>query len=298
MRKQKCAVGFVFIGIQIGATVWSQGITSSVPDRMIVEQKQALVARLLGDSKITEGSVRSNRDAREKLASAAQHAVRAQAQLEKGEVAEADRSLNDAMQQISGARSLVSEPALRAGADSMRYTELLQSIEVLETSYLRNIERRSAWLAEAGDEDLKRVKILVGRAKSIASVGQVADANAELVKAQRDMISSYNKLLGASPLIYDLRFDSTQEEYKYEADRGRDYEGLVPVAIMEYKPTQELVARINQLLGESRALSAEAKVEAQRAQFKSAILKQRQATAKLQRALEFAGIVVPQVIPN
>jgi hypothetical protein len=298
MRKQKFAVGLAIVGIQTCATVWPQGLVSSVPDRAIVEQKQALVARLLDDSRITDSSMRSNRDARDKLTAAAQHAGRAQAQLEKGEIAAADRLLNDAMRHISSARSLVFESAHRATAEHVRYTELIQSIEVLEASYLRNIERRSAWLAEAGDEDLKRVKIFVGRAKDMAAAGQVTAANAELIKAQRDMISSYNKLLGTAPLIYDLRFQSVEEEYKYETERGRDYEGLVPVAIMEYGPVPESLARINQLLDESRALAAAARVDGQKGQFKNAILTQRRATAKLQRALELAGIVVPQTLPN
>ncbi|MEQ1515162.1 MAG: hypothetical protein ABL931_01580 [Usitatibacteraceae bacterium] len=287
------------IVLPISMQLLAQTPTPSVPDRAIVEQKRALVERILADSQrldVAPGGKAS--EVKEKFVSATQHVRRAQVQLEKGEIAAADRSLNDAMRQISSARSLVSQPDIRKNTEQLRFTELLQSIEVLEASYLRNVERRSAWLAEVGDEDLKRVKILVTRAKNMASTGQLPEANAELIKAQRDMIASYNRLLGTAPLIYDLRFATAEAEYKYELERGRDYEGLVPVAILQYKPARDTLVSINRMVDESRALTSQARLDAGGRRYQSAIAAQRQAIVKLQRALELAGIVVPQLIPN
>lgn len=301
MKKQKLAVWLVFAATQACTTAWAQAPSTSAPDRAVVEQKRTLVERLLSESKIADGEVRGrSAEAREKLSSAMQLVTRAQAHLDKGEIAAADRLLNDAMRHISVARTLAIKPGARTGEEETRFGEIIQSIEVLEASYLRNVERRSAWLAEVGDEDLKRVKILVDRAKTMASSGRLREANAVLVKAQRDMISSYNGLLGTAPMVivYDLRFNTLEEEYQYESERGRDYGGLVPVAIHEYNPPSEALATINWLVDESRALAAEAKLDAQGKQFQRAILTQRQAITKLQRALELAGIVVPQVIPN
>ena len=139
---------------------------------------------------------------------------------------------------------------------------------------------------------------MVSRAKALASAGQVAKANAELVKAQRDMLASYNGLLGTAPLVYDLRFVSPEEEYKYELERGRDYESLVPVAITQYRPTREKLVHITRLVDESHAQIAQARFDANSRQFASAIENQRQAILKLQQALELAGIVVPQIIAN
>jgi hypothetical protein len=72
----------------------------------------------------------------------------------------------------------------------------------------------------------------------------------------------------------------------------------VPVAIVDYKPSRESVATIERLAEESRALATQARVHAEKGQFQFAIQSQREAIVKLQRALEVAGIVVPQRIPN
>ena len=299
MNARQLAGVVTFISIQACASAVVQTASASAPERAIVEQKQALVARILADSPIAESIAGgTNAEAKEKLAAATRLHKRAQLQLEQGHIAAADQALNDAMRNISKARSLVAAPNILANAEQTRYTEVLQSVEVLEKSYQRNVERRSAWLAEVGDEDLKRVKILVNRARGMASSGQFREANAVLVHAQRDMISSYNGLLGATPLVYDLRFASAEEEYKYETERGFAYEGLVPTAIQEYAPKRELVTVIDRLVVESRALAAHARSHAQKRQFPNAIQSQREAIIKLQRALEVAGVVVPQRIPN
>ena len=299
MKMRQLATGLAFIAMQTCVPALAQTALQPVPDRMIVEQKSALVARILADSLIPDSSSgATGAEAKQRLTKAAGLYKRAQTQLEKGRIAAADRSLNDAMRNVSKARTLLAGAVARTNAEQMRHGELQQSIEVLELSYQRNVERRSAWLAQVGDEDLKRVKILVNRAREIASSGKLREANAVLVKAQRDMISSYNTLLGTAPLVYDLRFGSTEEEYKYELERGRAYEGLVPAAIQEYKPKSELVMAIDRLVEESRALVAHAKSHAEKKQFPNAIQSQREAIAKLQQALEVAGVVVPQRIPN
>lgn len=303
MNMRQLAGALTIIAIQACVPVVAQvaPMPVPVPERAVVEQKRALVARILTDSPTANGVVGGmSTEAQEQLASAAHLQKRAQAQLEKGEIAAADRSLNDAMRHITRARSLASGPGLRAGAEQTRYTDLLRSIEVLKVSYLRNVERRSTWLAEVGDEDQMRVQIHVNRAKAMAASGQVAEANAVLVKAQRDMISSYNGLLGTAPMVivYDLRFNSEEEEYKYESERRQDYQGLVPVAIQEYKPRRESLAKIYRLVDESSTLAASAGLQAEKKQFQNAVQLQRRAIAKLQQALELAGIVVPQHLPN
>lgn len=299
MKMRQLAVVFSFIAMQTCVTVLAQTAPVPVPERAIVEQKQVLVARILADSPISARVAGgTNADAKQNLARAARLHKQAQVQLEKGQITAADRSLNDAMRSISKARRLVAAPGIRENAEQQRHAELLQSIEVLEMSYQRNVERRSKWLAQVGDEDLQRVKILVNRAREIASSGQFLAANAVLVGAQRDMISSYNRLLGAAPLVYDLRFATAEDEYKYETERSRAYEGLVPAAIQEYQPSRDSVSRIDKLVAESRVLVAHARSHAEKKQFSSAIRSQHEATSKLQNALEVAGVVVPQIIPN
>jgi tetratricopeptide (TPR) repeat protein len=299
MNARHFAGGLALVAFHTLLAAPVQAATAGAPERALVEQKHALVARILADSAKAESNVHiAGTEAKRQLTKATAMHERAKVQLEKGEIAAADRSLNDAMRLISKVRNQAADTDLRRSAEQSKYSQLMQSVETLESSYFRNVERRSAWLAEVGDEDLKRVKILVNRAKAMASSGKYADAIATLVKAQRDMVSSYNGLLGTAPLIYDLHFATAQEEYKYESERVKDYEGLVPVAIVDYKPSRESVATIERLAEESRALATQARVHAEKGQFQFAIQSQREAIVKLQRALEVAGIVVPQRIPN
>ena len=301
MNTRQLAIVVTFIACQACAPILAQAGPASVPDRNGVAQKQALVARFLADSTpVDSGASPASTEAHRQLAKAGDLHERARAQLEKGDLAAADQSLNEAMRIISSVRERTVGPGIRESTEQARHAQLVQSIEVLQMSYLRIVERRSSWLAEVGDEDLKRVRILVNRAKAMASSGQLIEANAVLVRAQRDMILSYNGLLGTAPMVivYDLRFSSGEEEYKYELERTQDYEGLVPVATQEYKPTRELMTSIDRLLTESRALAAHARSLAEQKQFMSAIQRQREAIAKLQHALEVAGVVVPQRLPN
>jgi tetratricopeptide (TPR) repeat protein len=301
MNNRKLAGILAFVATQTCTTALAQAVVPFAPDSATVEKKRAMVERILTDPVIADTIAHGkNADAREKLASAKLLLERAQKLFQIGDVAAADRSLNDALRHISSARGLTSAAGILGNVEQTRYSELIQSIEVLEASYLRNVQQRSTWLAEVGDEDLKRVKILVDRAKALAVSGRFADANGVLVKAQRDMISSYNGLLGTAPMVivYDLRFNTPDDEYKYEVERARDYEGLVPVAILEYKPARDSLTKIDQLVGESRSLTAEARSHAQKSQLQNAIMIQRGAIVKLQKALELAGVVVPQHIPN
>lgn len=301
MNTRPFAIVVTFIVSQACVSVLAQTRQVTVPDRMGVEQKQVLIARILADSAaLTAGMKPLSADARKQLALAEDLHQRAKSQLERGDIAAADQALNEAMRVIGKVRDRTVDPGIVASTEQTRHTQLMQSIEALQSSYLRLVERRSSWLAEVGDEDLKRVRMLVNRAKGMASSGQMNEANSVLVKAQRDMILSYNGLLGTAPMVivYDLRFSSGEDEYKYELERTQDYEGLVPVAIQEYKPPQETLTLIDRLLTESGAFAANARSLAEQKQFTSAIQGQRQAIAKLQHALEVAGVVVPQRLPN
>lgn len=300
MSVRQLTSGLALIAFLASAAVPAQAGPASTPDRAVVAQKSMLVARILADSAANANSWEhaGMAEGQKHLARAGALHKRAQVQLEKGEIAAADRSLNDAMRLLSKVRNRVADSRLWKSAEQARFTQLVQSIETLELSYLHNVGRRSAWLAEVGDEDLKRVKILVDRAKTMAASGRVMEANAALIKAQRDMLNSYNVVLGTAPLVYDLRFGSAEEEYRYESERGKDYEGLVPVALKENAPTREAVALIERLVDESNMLTATGRTQALHRQFSTAISNQREAIAKLQQALELAGIVVPQRLPN
>lgn len=299
-------MSFRYVGVMLALSLveccmpaFAQSAPAAAPEHAVVAQKSTLVARILADSIAVDGGAHAAAaDVERQLSRAASSYKRAQAHLDKGEVSAADRALNDAMRVLSKVRNRNADPGLQQNAEQTRYNQLVQSVESLEVSYMRNVERRSSWLAEVGDEDLKRVKILVNRAAELAAAGQLSQANTALLKAQRDMLSSYNGLLGTAPLVYDLQFASAEEEYRYEVERGRDYDGLVPVAITQFRPAREAVALIDRLVGESRAIVAKARTQAEQKQFPAAIQSQRDAIVKLQQALELAGIVVPQRLPN
>lgn len=295
--KQPICFAILAVVVLHSAVVGAQVSPAQLPERTIIEQKKTLVSRILADSPLTDSILRGmSGEAREQLEEANRTHQRALRELERGDLSAADRSLNDAMRHIGRARSLEPNMNLRLRAEQARYAELMQSVNVLKASYLRNVGRRAAWLAERGDEDLARVNAIEKRAKSLAASGRYLEANATLDQAQRDMITSFNALLGEAPLIYDLRFGSAEDEYKYESERTQDYESLVPAAIQEYNPPPQALAAIDGLVTASRILAVNARTEAKNHQFQQAIRLQRESTTKLQQALERAGVVVPQQI--
>ena len=262
------------------------------PDRRALDQKEALVRRLVSDSPAEQRIEASgNAEARLQLARARALHARARALADAGELVEANAELNAAMGAIGKARQLVPDPAARAGDQRVRYAALLRTTVALAQSY----ERHLAGAGTApGDPRLERARARIEEAKGLANGEQLAEAVAVLEKTQRELMGGLNAALGSTTVHYTQRFETPAEEYAFELDRNRAYRDLVPVAIAELKPRREAVALVDRYVAaNARHLEAAEGLAAGR-NYREAADALRSGTNNLQAALAAAGLSVPR----
>jgi hypothetical protein len=267
------------------------------PRVQAVEQKRVMVERILRGSPVaTRIAGGASDEARKLLATAKDLHDQAAGHLAAGRAAAADALLNDAMSQIGRARSLVPDPAAAAGEERTRHQKLLESIGALEHSYRANVARQSAHGAKetTADRERESAEKLVADARALAGADRYAEANALLDRALATMLRDFNVHLGGQALIYSRAFPRAQDEYAFELERNRSYESLVPLAITEYRPGKDALALIERYVEENRLLRERAERLAASNNMKSAVKNLQEATDALQRALQAAGLAVPQ----
>jgi hypothetical protein len=125
---------------------------------------------------------------------------------------------------------------------------------------------------------------------------KLVDANAQLEQALAILLKDALGRLDGKTLVYDRRFDNVQQEFAWELDRLRSYESLVPLAVLEYRPSREAVALIERYVGQAKALRANAESQAAANDHATGVQTLVEATNTLQRALQAAGLSVPQTM--
>jgi hypothetical protein len=274
------------------------GASGTVPS-VAVEQKRAMVERILRDSPlVVRVGASANDEAKRLLASAREVFGKAQGLIAGGHLVAADALLNEAIWQVGQARQLVPDPMSRGIGDRVRYQQLTESIAALRASYRVNVEReaRRGRGDTTPDHDMAEAEALVDEAKSMAAAELVTEANRLLDQALALMLKDFQRHLGGHTLTYARKFSDPGEEYDFERERFRSYESLVPLALTEYRPNKDallLVNRYVKLAGERRE-RAERMAAARN--YGAATKSLQEATDSLQRALSAAGLSVPQTM--
>jgi hypothetical protein len=287
----------VVAGVAALACAGALAQTAAPPERRALEQKEALVRRLVFDSPVEQRIEASgNAEAKQQFDRARALHARARALFDAGDLAGASTELNAAMWAVGKARQLVPDPTARAVDQRVRYAGLLRTAEALALSYERHLagSARPGGDAPAGDPRLERARARIEEAKGLASSEHHAEAAAVLEKTQRDLMAGLNAILGASTLHYAQRFETPAGEYAFELERNRAFRDLVPVAIAELKPRREAVTLVDRYVAENaRHLEAAEGLAAGR-KFREATDALRSGTHNLQAALAAAGLSIPR----
>lgn len=268
------------------------------PDRLAVEQKEALVRRLVFDSPAEERIAASgNEEARFHLGRARALHARARALADAGDLAGAQAELNAAMGAIGKARSLVPDAAARAVSLRARYGGLLRAAEALSHSYEMHVGRAREGAPGAGpDLRLAAARARIDEAKALANGGELAQAVPVLERAERELMAGLNAFLGSATLLYAKRFETPAEEYAFELARNRSYRDLVPVAVAQLKPRREAVGLVDRYVAANARHLEAAEGHAAAGRAVQAVEALRAGTHNLQSALAAAGLAVPREI--
>lgn len=161
--------------------------------------------------------------------------------LKAGDGAKAFDLAGQALNMISTAQRLVpSEEELKVQA--AEYEGMLITVEHFEIShkeqYSDTLKRRGK--KEAVDYDKNKVKTLVAEAKSLAAKKQYLKATANLTAAEQEITAAIQQMMDKQVVEYTLNFETPKDEWEYEFKRYKGYEELVPVAVEQKKPNDNL----------------------------------------------------------
>lgn len=175
----------------------------------------------------------------------------------------------------------------------LQYKELLDAVTTYKDSYDRNYQR----MVKARGKDAvgaplneEQFRYMVSRARADAGRGDFDKASRVLAVAQRRITKALTVLLKGQTLVYEKKFDSPKDEYRYETRRHRSYADLIPQAIKQHQPTQRARELIHQFVDLSGSLQSHAAEQARSGDYQDAVKTMQEATAHLQRALWIAGV--------
>ena len=257
--------------------------------RATLASKLRLVKLLLAQSPALQRIPQSgNAVAKKKLAEA--QVLFAKAQTEAGPEA-AIALLDESLLRIAAASRLVPDAAQLAAQERSRNAQLREAIAIFQKQQ-RNLSARAPHAQPSAE--LAQLDSLVARADALASGGEQHEANLLLNKAYRTVVLALNSMLAAQTIVYDLKFASPNEEFKYELARNRSYDELIPIALAQLRTAHETAALAQGYVSQSRALRDTAQQQASGGDLRSAVKSVQDATNYLQRSLRIAGLVVAQ----
>lgn len=265
--------------------------------RQLIEQKESLVKSFLGDSQTVGKIAASDKaEARSRLAGARDRHARAVTAMSRGDLAGADRLLDEATRLFGEARRLVAEESVRQAELKARYTQTLESVEALRESYRRHLNRigESSALATSLRGQFARASVLSERAKTLFASGKMPQAIDALGRAEKALLAGFSRVLGSRRIEYSQRFETPAEEFAFELDRNRSYEALIPIAIAEFRPASAAIREVQRSIDANHRLLEEAVAHATQNNYAVALKSVRSGTAQLHNALAVAGLRVPE----
>ncbi len=254
-----------------------------------VKQK-LMYAEMLIQSKSRQGGD-GNKQAQVLQNDAKKHLEQAKKKLDAGANAEALALAEKAVASVKQSSKLVPNKS-QIQLMKSRYKELLTSVLDFEASHKDNYDRIiKKGKGNAVDYDKKEVKRLKESAAQSAEKGDYAKANKNLEQAQHMVTLAVHQMLNDQTIVYDLNFESAEEEYEYEAKRFTGYEELIPVAIEAKKPAPGSIKLMESFLKKGRDLRDRAVKKAKDGEFPTAIAMMQDATKSVRRALRMVGVM-------
>lgn len=264
-----------------------------------VRQKLQLVEALLTKSPVMVRIAESGNEQAKYQASAAQKLYqRARDAMTANDMAIADGHLNDALRLMGEASRSVPDPKQTFAEQRAKYAHLTQQIEQFHASYQKIQEREEVkkLLDPSVALDVERIRTMMKAAAALEQDQDYSGANKVLAEAHDITVSTLKNLMANETYVYDLRFASSVDEYRYELERHKGYEELIPIAAAALHPNPVANKLIYDYFRQSQALKAKAQPQAEIGDYKSALQTMREAIDYLQKALQSVGIVVPQTM--
>jgi len=190
----------------------------------------------------------------------------------------------------SASRLVPSEEVLQE--QNERYLELVDAVKNFEESHKATVKstRKNHGEKSVFEYDKKEVHALMNEAGMFAEKRQFIKAIPLVQKAELIVTSSINMMLDNKTIVYEVTFETAEDEYKYELKRFKSYVELVPIAIEKKKPAPGAVKLMDGFVKKGRSQRDDAIKKAKTGDFPTAIAMMLSATTQVRRALRIAGV--------
>lgn len=216
----------------------------------------------------------------------------AAAALGAGDLANADRLLNQAAREMmDGAR--LARPEQVAGEKSKRdFESRLESARALLTAQQRITQEKNA--GREAQSATRSIERQIADAQAIAAQGRYDEARPILDKAYLTARVSIEAMRRGDTLVRSLNFASKREEYDYEIDRNDTHAMLIKVLLADRKDASAAMpAGMQAFTDKAASLRTEAEARAREGDHAEAIRLLEASTRELVRAIRSGGLYIP-----
>lgn len=257
------------------------------------QQKFSLVNRFLDHSKTAKRVAGSGHHEGNTLLKQAR-AKRDSAQVAhaSGDEKRAMDLLNQSLRLASEASRKSADPASQLWIHKARYDDLSESIRYFQDTYQKYQKHAPSQKRHDADKLLKEAANLTASATHMAHKNELKKANQKLSQAQELLVSGLKPLLGSRSLVYEVKFETPQDEYEYELRRGESLEALIRMKLLE-EQKEGVTKQILAFSTQSRENQQQAQKIARAGNFEAAINVQEDANQFLVRALRVLGVMIP-----
>jgi hypothetical protein len=255
-----------------------------------------MLDRMLNHSPVAARVANSqNEEARQHFGRARDLTQHARRVIGDGDVRAADTLLNEAIFEISKAQQLVPDPGVQQAAERARFAHLEDSVAALRRTAEIALPNAPAAKKPESEQALRAADALVQQALGLARSDKYIEANRQMDRALMLLLKDSSQRLAGHTIVYDHRFANRQEEFDFELNRHRDFERLVPLALLEFRPSPEARVLVERQVAHARELRERGEAQFAREPL-AAIRDIVEGTDALRRALQAAGLSVPQTM--
>ena len=223
--------------------------------------------------------------AQDLLARAAQNFLTGEEYFDRGEYLEAEAVLAYVLLDLSASSRLLSRP-------QQKRSEFRKFMEQLDSFALPEWGELSEQQAQALQNDLTEVSQLRDRASRLADVSSYDEAIEMLETAYQLKVSLLERFPHETTIVYDLNFETVQDEYRYLINRTYHYLDLVQMALVQSEINEQTRKLTDKYLYESMLnLEAAEDLESQ-GQFSRAIPVLDKSINRLLSVLKILGITI------
>ncbi len=296
LNRQFLAFIGVWLWILVQANAYAE--EDKLTDAMRQKEKATLYSKLrlldnivFKSSRARAVSESGNEKAISILRSAQQHYERARELLKEDKLAQSKDEIHKGLNLVSVAFRLVADERNENLQAKQRYEELLEGIKSYREAFNQVASEKGEKVASLLDS--VKMDRLIEQAESLAKENRYKEASKALFEASSMLEMTLSKARKNETLVYELKFDTPEDEYDYELKRNKNYVLLAEMLLATCPPDKvKRIPLIKRLMGRNEELVAKSEQLLEQGDVDAAIKAVEKGTQTLARALRLGGLAL------